>query len=79
MEGLAQSMAQPAQPNMQGAMPTVEQIVALLMQGIDPQKLVEQGIPPEMVMEAIQLLEQQMAAQQSPDQGLAAQAAGGMM
>lgn len=79
MEGLAQTMAQPAQPSMQGAMPTVDQIVALLMQGIDPQKLVEQGIPSEMVMEAIALLEQQMAAQQAPEQGLAAQSAGGMM
>lgn len=75
-QGLAQQMAQPA-PEQQG-MPTVEQIIQMLMQGTDPQELVDAGVPPELVMQAIQVLEQQMAAQQAPDQGLAAQSVGGM-
>jgi hypothetical protein len=77
MEGLASSMSQPQSGGMQGAMPSIEEIVALLMQGISPDQLVEQGIPPEMVMEAITILEQQMASQASVPQeaagGLAAQ------
>ena len=60
MTGLAQQMAGPQQV----AMPTVDEVMALLMQGIDPQKLVEQGIPPELVMQAVEMLQQQMAAQQ---------------
>jgi hypothetical protein len=82
MDGLAGSMMeQPQQGGMQGAMPSVEEIVALLMQGIDPQKLVEQGIPPELVMQAVEMLQQQMAAQQQAipveqQGGLAAQSMG---
>ena len=80
MEGLAAQSAQPQQGgNMQGAMPSIEEIVALLMQGIPPEELVQMGVPEEMIMEAISLLEQQMAqqgaAQAAPDQGLAAQSA----
>lgn len=76
MEGLAQQMAQPA--GNPGAGITVEQIIQMLMQGVDPEELVQQGIPPELIMQAIQVIEQQMAAQQSPEQGLAAQSVGGM-
>lgn len=76
-QGLAQQMAQPAAPQEQG-LPTVEQIIQMLMQGVDPEELVKQGIPPELIMQAIQVLEQQMAAQAAPEQGLAAQTAGGM-
>lgn len=78
MDGLAAQMAMPPQEmggSMQGAVPTVEEIVALLMQGIPPEKIIEMGVPPEMLMEAVALLEQQMAAQAAPDQGLAAQSA----
>jgi len=75
MDGLAGQMAPQQGGGMQGAMPSIEEIVALLMQGIAPEQLVEQGIPPEMIMEAIAMLEQQMAAQSAPDQGLAAQSA----
>ena len=84
MEGLAaQSVGQQPQQGggMQGAVPSIEEIVALLMQGIAPEQLVEQGIPPEMIMEAIAMLEQQMASQQQavPQEqqgGLAAQSVG---
>lgn len=85
MAGLAEQMVGPAQDpsmaqQMGGAVPTIEEIVALLMQGIPPEKIVEMGVPPELLMEAIALLEQQMAAQQSvpPEAqgGLAAQQVG---
>ena len=92
MEGLAQQMAGQAPQGMQPqqapqgqpqqGMPTVEQIVELLMQGIDPEELVAQGVPPELIMEAIAIIEQQMAGQQQqqapmdPNAGLAQGLAG---
>lgn len=66
MDGLAGQMAPPSSGAMQEQMPTVEEVAALLMQGIDPQQLVEAGIPPELIEQAIMLLEQQMAAEQQP-------------
>jgi len=76
MEGLASSMAQTQQQAptaAQGGMPSIEEIVALLMEGIPPEELEKMGVPPEMIMEAIAILEQQMAAQQQapaqPQQG----------
>lgn len=77
--GLAQSMAQtPTQGGQE--LPSVEQIVQLLLEGQDPEELVKMGVPPELIMEAIKLIEQQMAAQNvAPEQqGLAAQSAMGM-
>ena len=71
MEGLASAMApqqQAPQQQMGGQMPTVDEIVALLMEGIAPEELEQQGIPPELIMQAIGILEQQMAAQQAPPQ-----------
>lgn len=64
----------------QTGLPTVEEVMALLMQGIDPQALVDQGIPPELIMEAVSMLEQQMAAEsaQTSGGGLAAQSVMGM-
>lgn len=76
MEGLAQQMVQQPAGD-PGAGVTVEQVIQMLMQGIDPEELVKQGIPPELIMQAIQVIEQQMAAQQAPEQGLAAQSVGG--
>ena len=66
MDGLAASMVQPQQAPAQSmeGMPSVDEIVALLMQGIAPEELEAQGIPPELIMEAISMLEQQMAAEQ---------------
>ena len=88
MNGLAESMAQPQQApqaQQQGGqqMPTVEEVIAMLVEGVPPEELEKMGIPPELIMQAIQVLEQQMAAQQqqqaAPQQqggGLAAQMAG---
>lgn len=87
-DGLAAQMAGPQMApqapqggGMQGAMPTVEEVVALLMQGIPPEELLQMGVPEEMIMQAIALLEQEMAAQQQavPQEqqgGLAAQSLG---
>lgn len=82
MAGLAETMAVPQETApMQGQMPSIEELVALLMQGIDPKELISMGVPQEMVMEAIAVLEQQMAAQSMPQeqQGLAAQSAGAIV
>ena len=76
MEGLAQQMTQPAGNPTAGV--SVEQVIQMLMQGVDPEELVRQGIAPELIMQAIQVIEQQMAAQQAPEQGLAAQSVAGM-
>ena len=68
-QGLAQAMGAPSQVS-------VRQVVQMLMQGAEPEELVQMGIPEEMVTQAIQALMQQMQAQQ-PDQqecGLAAMA-----
>lgn len=85
MEGLAQQMAgQPASTGAQG-MPTVEEIIALLMQGVTPEQLLQQGVPEELIVQAIQILQQQMAnqeaVQQAPaeQQGLAGEMATGRM
>ena len=66
-QGLAQAMGAPSQVSMQ-------QVVQMLMQGAEPEELVQMGIPEEMVTQAIQALMQQMQAQQPAQQegGLAA-------
>lgn len=65
MEGLASSMApQQAQPQAAGPMPSVDEVMALLMEGVPPEELEKMGIPQELIMQAITMLEQQMAAQQ---------------
>lgn len=67
MEGLAANIAQPQQAPVAaaaGQMPSIEELIALLMEGIPPEELEKMGVPPEMIMEAIAMLEQQMAAQQ---------------
>ena len=90
MEGLAQEMAQPqgqgmapqASPQQGGpAQPTVEEIIQAIMQGVDPEEMIQMGVNPELIMQAIQIIEQQMAAQQSAEggeAGLAAQSVMGM-
>ena len=40
--------------------PTVEELVALLKQGITPQELAQQGVPAEMIEQAIALLQQEV-------------------
>ena len=77
MMGLAEQQAQ-----MSG--PSVDEVVSMLMQGMDPEELVQQGIPLEVVKEAVEIVlaqEQQMATQNQSAQtpsGLAMQAAQGM-
>ena len=68
-QGLAQSVSAPSQIS-------VQQIVQMLMQGAEPEELVQMGIPEEVVTQAIQALMQQMQAQQPAQQegGLAAMA-----
>ena len=84
MEGLAQSMAgpqaapQPVQPGQPAGMPSIEEVLQLLMQGIAPEKLEEMGVPPEMILQAIEILEQQMAAEQGQQQAAAQQGGGGL-
>lgn len=68
MQGLAQAMAQP-----QGAdVVTIEQVIQMLMQNVDPDQIVEMGVDPRMVVEAINIVEQKLTAQEEPVQGLAA-------
>jgi hypothetical protein len=61
----------------------VQQVVQLLMQGADPEQLVQQGIPVEIIQQAIQMImaqEQQAQQQQAPantEQGLAMTAGAG--
>ena len=80
MAGLAQQMAESTSGGPGMGLPSVDEVVALLMQGIDPQQLIDQGVPPELIMEAVAMLEQQMAAEaaQTNPQGLAAQSVMGM-
>ena len=54
-------------------MPTVEQVIDMLMQGASPEELVEMGIPEELIMQAMQMLQSQ--PEQAP-QGLAGAVAG---
>lgn len=53
---------------------TVEQIIQMLMQGVDPEELVSQGIPMEMIQQAMQMLMNQNQPQQG---GLAQMATAG--
>ncbi len=82
MEGLAASMAQ-QMPQEGGQLPSVDEVIQLLLEGTPPEQLEQSGIPPELIMEAIQIIEQQMAQEdaaqvQEPQMGggLAQQAIG---
>ena len=83
MEGLAQQMAGSAPQ--QADMKMLEQIMQMLLEGVDPEQLVQQGIPPEVIMAAIDMLEQQLAqegqqqAAQAAPAGLAQSAMMGKM
>ena len=56
---------------MGGAQPqiTVEQIVELIKQGMDPQEIVAAGVDPQMVEQAMAMISQE--AQAVPQEGLA--------
>ena len=66
MDRVQQSMASPASGSQSNQMPTVEEIIALLMQGADPEELVKMGVPPELIMQAIEIIQQQMNQQAQP-------------
>ena len=61
-QGLAQTASR---------MPSITDIVRMLMQGVQPEELVEQGIPEELVMVAIQELQKQIQQPQEDEAGLA--------
>jgi len=78
-QGLAQQAAAQGAGGMGQQMPSVEELVELLLQGITPEELVNAGVPQQLVEQAMAMA-QQMAAQQGPtqaqagmEQGLAAQ------
>lgn len=52
--------------------PTVEEVIDMLLQGAKPEELVQMGIPEELIMQAMQMLQKQSA----PEQGLASAVAG---
>lgn len=78
MQGLAETMAgqpqsQPQQAQPQGApVPqgdpqaanmSVEDVLSLLMEGMQPEEIEAMGVPQEVIMQAIQILEQELAAE----------------
>jgi len=75
-QGLAASMAQQAPQQDGGQLPSVDEVIQLLMEGTPPEKLESMGIPPELIMQAIQIIEQQMA--QEDQQAAAPQMGGGL-
>lgn len=83
--GLAAQMGQQSGNPNAGQMPSVEEIAALLAQGITPEELQAAGVPVELIKEAMAMLNQQAPApvqgamgqggMPMGDDGLAAQAA----
>lgn len=73
-EGLAQS----------SVMQMLEQVVAMLMQGVSPQELLQQGVPQEILEIAIEIVQQEQGGdemeeqQERPDQGMEVGAQRGM-
>ena len=65
--GLAQNMVQQADP-----MRDLDQVIAVLMQGVMPEELVAQGVPEELVMMAMQEISKQMTQVPNEQAGLAA-------
>ena len=61
-QGLAQTASR---------MPSITDIVRMLMQGVQPEELVEQGVPEELVMVALQELQKQIQKPQEDEAGLA--------
>ena len=61
-QGLAQTASR---------MPSITDIIKMIMQGAQPEELVEQGIPEKLVMVAIQELQKQIQQPQDDEAGLA--------
>jgi hypothetical protein len=81
--GLAQKAAAEGAGGMGQQMPTLEELVQLLMQGITPEELAEAGVPTQLIEQAIAMAQQmaqapQQQQQAAPTQGLAGKAAMGM-
>ena len=74
--GLAaqQYSAESGVPQEGTGMPTVDELIQLLINGITPQQLIEAGVPQQLVDQAIAMLNQQAPA--APTQGAMGQ--GGM-
>ena len=73
MEGLAQQLGQQTQP-----MRDIDQIVAMLQQGVTPDELIQMGVPKELVMAAIDAVTQQATQIPADQAGLAGMSLGGM-
>jgi uncharacterized protein (DUF433 family) len=67
--GLAQGMQGQQAP--QGQMPTVQQLVELIRQGVTPEELLENGVPEELVMAAMDALSQEVTQVPAGQEGLA--------
>ena len=73
LAGMSAGQPQGQMPQGHGQqMPTVEEVIDMLLQGASPEELVQMGIPEELIMQAMQMLQKQSA----PDQGLASAIAG---
>jgi len=65
--GLAQAgIGQQTEP-----MRDINQIVAMLLQGVSPDQLIAQGLPQELVMEAMRIVQQQTTEVPAEQAGLA--------
>ena len=53
----------------------IKQVIQMLMQGADPQELVDKGVPPQIVQMAIQIIQEQQGGQGMAPQGAAPQGA----
>ena len=53
-QGLAQSA---------NNMPSVKDVAMMIMQGMQPEELIQKGVPQELVMAALEMLKQQMPPQ----------------
>lgn len=75
MEEMGLAQAQQAQGMQQRGRPAgpmdINQIIAMLMQGVEPEELVEQGVPQELVMAAIEQISKQMTQVPNEQAGLA--------
>jgi hypothetical protein len=65
MEGLAAGMAQQAPAR------DINEIVAMLQQGVRPEELLQMGVPEELIMAAMEMLTQEATAIPPEQEGLA--------
>ena len=67
-QGVGLAPTQQVVPSTSMPLPTVEELIALLKQGITPQELVQQGVPPELIEQAITVLQQEVQTGQPQGQ-----------